>query len=294
MSLVSFVKFDSQTGPLGEAIKRSLNLIKFEFNPTIRKVAIKPNMCYYWDYSTGETTDPRFIGTLVDVIREFASENVDISVVESDASAMKCHFAFKMLGYENLAKKKGIRLVNLTNDKAQVITVKVRNKTYKFSIPQTITDADLFINVPKIKYMSACKMSCALKNVFGCNPSPKKYRLHSTLDEAIVGLNKIMPSDLCIIDGVIVRGMTTLKLGLIMASTDPVAMDAAAARIAGIDPISVKYIKLASMEKVGSIHFKPVGLDLNYFKRLFPRKTVKSEARKLLSIVYGHLVARKS
>lgn len=288
MSLVSLVKFDEQNTSLQESIEKSLDLIDFQFNPRIEKIAIKPNMCYYWDYSTGETTDPKFVSALIDVIRNHASSNIEISIVESDASAMKCKYSFKMLGYEKMVKEKKVRLVNLTNDQAENVKVNVQNKTHQFSIPKTIKEADILINVPKIKYMPQVKISSALKNIYGCNPYPKKYKYHKWLDEAIVSLNKIMKSDLSVLDGIIVKGITTLKLGLIMASTDPAAIDAAASEIAGINPQSIKYLELASKEKIGNINFIPKGEPLEHFKKLFPRKNMKYKAREILSTVYSH------
>ena len=291
MSLVSLVKFDEQSMSLQETIEKSLSLINFQFNPKIQKIAIKPNMCYYWDHSTGETTDPKFVSALIDVIRKSTSQKVEISVVESDASAMKCKYAFRMLGYEKMTKEKGVKLVNLTNDQAQKISVNVGNKTHQFSIPKTIADADILIDVPKIKYMTMVKLTCALKNIYGCNPYPQKYKYHKWLDETIVSLNKIMKPDLCIIDGIIVKGITILKLGLIMASTDPVAIDAAASEIAGINPHSVKYLELASKERIGNINFIPKGEPLENFKKLYPRKNMKYRAREILSTVYSHFFA---
>jgi len=291
MSLVSLVKFDEKSMTLQEAIEKSLNLINFQFNPKIQKIAIKPNMCYYWDHSTGETTDPKFVSALIDVIRKHTSPKVEISVVESDASAMKCKYAFRILGYEKMTEEKRVKLVNLTNDKAEEVKVTVGNKNHQFSLPKTIADADILINVPKIKYMQVVKLTCALKNIYGCNPYPQKYKYHKWLDEAIVSLNKIMKPDLCIIDGIIVKGIKTIKLGLIMASTDPVAIDAAASEIAGINPHSVKYLELASKEGIGNINFIPKGEPINYFKKLFPRKNTKYRAREILSTVYGHFFA---
>ena len=104
-------------------------------------------------------------------------------------------------------------------------------------VPRVIRDADLKINIPKIKYtFEKIKLTCALKNIFGCNPYPKKFKYHSKIEEAIVALNKAMKFDLCIIDGNIISGAKPRKIGLVMASKDPVAIDAAAAKIAGINP----------------------------------------------------------
>ncbi len=290
MSLVSLVKLE-QPRTLKKAVERSLDLIHYKFSKTARKIVIKPNMCYYWDHSIGETTDPEFVGTLIDVIRHTTSPDVKIYVVESDASAMRCKYAFKMLGYEKMAMENSVELVNLTKGESLKVKVNVGHHSHEFHIPQIIADADLLINVPKIKYMGQVKISCALKNIYGCNPYARKSVYHRWLDEAIVSLNKIMRPNLCLLDGVIVRGIKTFKLGLVMASTDPVAFDAVASRIAGINPYSVRHIMLARKEKIGDVDFIPKGDDLTYFENLFPRKDIKHRMRGFLFTIYSRFLA---
>jgi uncharacterized protein (DUF362 family) len=292
MSLVSLVKVRNNTKSSQQSIQESLNLIQFRFDGKANKIVIKPNLCYYWDSSTGETTDQKLVGALIDIIRENTNENVDISIVESDASAMRCKYAFRMLGYEKMAGDKKVKLVNLTNDSVQNTNVTVRNRSFRLSVPRCIAEADLFINVPKMKYMAGTKFSGALKNIFGCNPYPKKYRYHKWLDEVIVGLNKIMRPDLCVMDGLVVRGMHPQKLGLLMSSADPVALDVSAARIVGFNPHSIRHISLASSEGIGSLKCVNVGEDLSQFAKLFPKKDAKYKTLEFIAKTYSRLMTR--
>jgi uncharacterized protein (DUF362 family) len=284
MSLVSFVKArEDSTNSLKHDILESLNLIDYSFRKETRNVVIKPNMFYYSDFSTGQTTDPKFVTALIDLIRERISPNTEISIVESDASAMKCKYGFKILGYEKLSREHNVNLINLSKDKADMIDVTAGRESYRFMVPKTIRNADLRINVPKIKYGVRTKISCSLKNIFGCNPYPDKFKYHQELDEAIVALNKAMGFDLHIIDGIIVSGSQIRKLNLVMASIDPVAIDAAAAKILGINPKSVRHIMLASKEGLGATSFVPKGVDPKSFKRLYPKRRLTN---KVLSSAY--------
>lgn len=276
MSLVSLVKANNRSQFI-KAIEKSVELIGFNFHSNLRKIAVKPNMCYYWDYSTGETTDPKFVAALIDFLRENVSSNLEICVVESDASAMKCRYAFRFLGYEKMAEEKKVKLVNLTEDNNEEIEVKMADRSFTFSVPKTIKNADLLINVPKMKYMMHVKISCALKNIYGCNPYAKKFQYHPYLDEAIVALNKIMKSDLCLVDGIIVRGKYTKKLGLVMASTDLVAIDSAAARIMGLNPKGIDHVVLAERGGVGKINYETVGEKIEHFAQRFPRKNMRDK-----------------
>lgn len=286
LSLVSFVAAQ-QSHNLTQVISKSLDLINYRFPKDIRNVVVKPNMCYYWDYSTGQTTDPSFVGALIEVIRSRISPDVHISIVESDASAMKCKHAFKMLGYEKLAHHYGVDLVNLSQDKGDTLETNAGDQYFKIIVPQTIQKADLRINVPKIKYLTQTGISCALKNIFGCNPYPRKFEYHRRLNEAIVAINKLMRFDLCIVDGIIVSGIHPRRLGLVMASRDPVALDVAAAEIVGVNPKMVKHIMLANKEGIGTPYFSPVGIDPRSFSGLYPRK---GPLYTLLSFGYKFLV----
>ena len=199
----------------------------------------------------------------------------EISLVESDASAMKCKHIFKMMGYDKLAEEYNVKLINLSEDTCEATKVTVNNQPFTVKVPKTIRDADLKINVPKIKYtMEEIKITCALKNIFGCNPYPKKFHYHPRLGEVIVAVNKAMKFDLCIIDANTVSGIQPRRLGLVMASKDPVAIDAAAARIAGVRPRSMKYLQLAQKEGLGTTSFTARGVSPTYFYQRYPRKNV--------------------
>jgi len=270
MSMVSLVKINE--GLFKKAILNSLKLINYDFPQNARKIVIKPNMCYYWDYSTGYTTDPRFVASLIEVLREHISPKIQIYIVESDASAMKCKYAFKMLGYEELARKYSVSLVNLSEEEYETENVLVGRRLFTIQAPKLIKNADLTVNVTKVKYtMPRVKLTCGLKNIFGCIPYPKKFVFHPLLNEVIVAANKAMKFDLCILDGNIVFGAKVINLGLVMASNDPVAFDSVAAKIAGINPKSVRYLRLASKEGLGKTDFTLRGVPWEHFRKRFPR-----------------------
>jgi uncharacterized protein (DUF362 family) len=287
LSIVSFVHNEgSNYASLKKAIEKSLELIEFDFKANTKKVAIKPNLCYYHDYSTGETTDPRFVAALIDIFREHLSPEPEMFVVESDASAMRCKYSFRTLGYEKMAKAKNVKLLNLSEERSKNIELKIANQYLRFRLPETICESDMLINVPKIKYMPIVKLTCALKNIYGCNAYEKKYVYHKALNEAIVGINKLVKSNLIVVDGIIVSGTKTQKLDLVMASEDAVAIDAAASTILGFSPKSVRQITLAAEEGIGNLNYIPTGESLTYIRDLYPRRRLKDKIRILLADVY--------
>ncbi len=185
-----------------------------------------------------------------------------------------------------MAKEKGITLINLSEEKNKNVEVRIRDKCFRFQIPQIIQESDLLMNVPKIKYQLGVKITCALKNIYGCNAYQKKYVYHKALSEAIVGINKLIRSNLIVVDGIIGAGTKTKKLGLVMASEDPVAIDAAASKILGFNPKSVKHVAQAANEGVGSMQFVQKGESLASIKNLFPRRKINDKIRGFLASAY--------
>jgi uncharacterized protein (DUF362 family) len=283
VSLVNASKCDTLT----EAVEQALELMHFDFRKEIRKVAIKPNLCYYWKSTTGETTDPNLVEAIIDILRMKCNPD-KILIVESDATAMRAKYAFKALGYEKLATRKKIELLNLCETDSLSVPNVTSSISKEIRIPKILTEVDLFVSVPKLKLHSLTGLTCALKNQFGCIPIRRKVVFHNRIHETIALINKLIPPDLIVVDGIIASGKTPRKLDLIMASSDPVAIDCVAAKIAGLSPRRTKYIAESEKIGVGSTNFQCVGDDLQYFARKFPRKGfVSSFSRKALLRTYA-------
>jgi len=251
-SVVSLVRAQGSLESIKGSISEALNLINFSLDGSIESVAIKPNLCYYWDAATGQTTDPQVVSGVIDFVREKCGEDVDIKVVEADASAMRTKYAFPVLGYEKLAKEKDVELFNLSNDNLEEKTVMVGQRELSFQVPQLLLNCNLFINVPKLKVMRETKITCAMKNLFGCIGSPRKVVYHKFLDEAIVGINRLLRPHLTIVDGLVALGRFSVKLGLIMAGVDTFSIDLVASQILGYKPAKVRFLKIAMKNGIGN------------------------------------------
>ena len=279
----------SRYGSISEAIQRALSLIDFDFGREFKKVVIKPNLCYYWTPTTGETTDPRFVGALIDILRAhgFADK---ICLVESDASAMRMSHAVRMLGYDKLAREKNVELINLSSD-TQLPLDGNDSIAKQITIPKLLTEMDFFISVPKLKLHGITGLTCALKNQFGCIGVQKKIVFHKRINRVIALVNQAVTPDLVLVDGIIALGRTPRKLNLVMAAHDAVAADFVAASIAGLNPRRVKHIVESENLGVGSSNVKLVGDDLSSFAEMFPRRgLIYNVSRKaLLSGYNGYL-----
>jgi len=276
-SVVSLVRTRVSEEKIKNSIAEALDLINFRPTNPVSCVSIKVNLCYYWNAATGQTTDPRIVAGIVDNLRERYGRDIDIRVVEADASAMRTRHAFLMLGYEKLAKEKNVELFNLSKDDVDEKRVHVNGREIVFKIPRSLLKSDLFINVPKLKIWRPTKITCALKNIFGCIASSRKIAYHQFLDEAIVGINKILHPNLTIVDGLVALGRFPVQLGLIMASTDPFSIDWVASQIMGYNPSKIRFLRIAMKEKLGNPRgITTCGENPSMFKEDFPKANLSS------------------
>jgi len=258
-----------------KTVSRALDFLNYDFDNEIEHIVIKPNLCYYWDYSTGETTDPRVISAVIDYIRQKVNDNAHIIIAEADASAMRTKYAFKMLGYEKLGQIKSVMLTNLSEGNIANKEVVVRNKKFTLAVNRVLLDSDLIINVPKLKHHRVTGITCALKNMFGAIATPRKYVYHDELSDVIVGINKLVKSNIVIVDGIIALGRYPQKMGVLMGSNNALAADFVAAKILGYNPKRITYLSLAEKEGIGdfnNINLIEDNVRLKEIKNSFPKQ----------------------
>jgi ferredoxin-like protein FixX len=127
----------------------------------------------------------------------------------------------------------------------------------KIRIAQVCFDAELFINLPKIKTHAEAGFSCALKNLMGCVVGFDKQKVHKNLHHNLYLLNQLVKPDLHIVDGLI--GMegtgpssgTPVKLDLLIAGKSAAQIDWVASTVAGLDYHSIPLLRMALEEGLG-------------------------------------------
>ena|GEM_PF-358893 len=243
----------------------------FKIGTNIHTVAIKLNLCYYWDSSTGETTDKRVVSAVIDYIREYGDPGIKIKLVEADATSMKTRYSFKILGYDGFARGKNVELFNLSDDEFQTFTIEAKGKKIPIPIPLTMLHSDLIVNIPKLKVPRRVPLTCAMKNLFGAIQNPIKAKYHPYLHEVIANINGIMKPDLVIVDGLVALGKHPYKMNVIIAGTNSLSVDWVAAKIVGCrNPRKIGYIKLAEEKGFGDTDVKIVGEDIDRLTSIFP------------------------
>lgn len=268
---VSLVKLENNGASIKKDVSKALKLIDFKLPSSVNNIAIKVNLSYYWNSSTGHTTDPVLVSVLIDYFRETYGHDVEIKIAEADATAMQTKYVFPLLGYTKLAAQKKVKLCNLSEDVIEEKEVKVNGQKIALKVPQTLLQSDLFINVPKLKVMRATHITCAMKNLFGAIAYPRKVTYHPFLGETIVAVNKILKPHLNIVDGLVALGRFPVRLNLLMAGEDTFSVDWVAAQIMGYKPSRIKFLNLAIKERLGNPKdIAVVGEKIETFKKDFP------------------------
>ena len=197
------------------------------------KVFIKPNMSHP-EYLPGVVTSPELLNEIVELLRDSVSE---VIVGESNGFNYPCWSAFDKTGIEKAVKKAGGKVINLSEDEIVKVKFENCNSIKQLFLPKTVLSSDAMVDLPLMKTHEFTLYSGAIKNLFGCVPSNRRIYLHPYLPEVFYRLYSIFNPDLTIMDarvGIEGNGPTKgdpVSLGLILTSTDALAIDIVATRI---------------------------------------------------------------
>jgi len=202
-------------------------------------------------------THPVFVEAVLDLLKETgAAITVGDDIRASDEDG------FRTSGYRAMCERAGVELVNLK----QSGFVKVRCNGHLLEtiyLAKAVADADVVINLPKLKTHSLTLLTGGVKNLYGTIPSGLRTRFHGDhprledFCQVLVDIFATAKPMLTIMDGIVAMegegpaGGKPRNLGLILASQDAVALDAAAGRIIGLDPTEVLTTRIAHERGLG-------------------------------------------
>ncbi len=230
-----------------------------------QRVVIKPNVVSEHGlkdgiYKGGIVTDPRLIKALVEILLPLAGKILiaeGSSINRSETSKMFDHYGYKEIVELNPDK---ISLVDLNQDEVMEKTVPRGKRMVSRKIPVTLEAADVIISVPVMKIHFAAVVSLSIKNLQGAVPPLEKYMSHFYgLWQSLININHLVKPALIIIDGLCgqegfgpISG-TPRQMDVLIAGTNPVAVDAVATRIMGIAPEDVPTCFLAYLQGFGPL-----------------------------------------
>ncbi len=225
--------------------------------PVGRPVLVKPNHINTEHPSTGITTDSRVVEGVVKYLREHAAEEIIIGEGTGKGDTIE---AFRVANVDKVAERWNSRLVDLNKDEFVQVEPQSPLALRRVKIARTALES-VIVSVPKLKPHRLAGVTLSLKNMMGA--MTPKGSMHNHLSENIVDLASIIKPRIAVIDGIIAgEGHETsgkpVEMNLVIAGTDPVAVDAVGAAVMGIPPETVKHLRLAEERGLGTCRLRQV------------------------------------
>lgn len=242
-------------------------------------VFVKPN--FTWPvFRPGVVTSPDFLAELLPILKDRASR---VLVGESDLPIFRTSKAFRGLGVDRICQRSGAEMVELSRRASRIFETRVRGRRINIRLPSLVVDdVDVVVNAAVPKCHVVTGMSGAMKNFYGLIPDPFRGNKHRhEINRAIVAVNKVVPSDLTVIDGsysLAGRGPIMgrpISTNIIIAADNAVAADGVICRFFEMNPKRITHLKLAARENLGSTEKDAVEMPnpMRTTIRLRPRRT---------------------
>jgi uncharacterized protein (DUF362 family)/Pyruvate/2-oxoacid:ferredoxin oxidoreductase delta subunit len=244
-----------------------------------KRVLVKPNILIDSDPSKAICTHPVVVEA---VIRLLQSKGAVVLVGDSPG-AMARGYKGEKSGIFQVSRKTGSEWVDFSKGPAEL-----NLKKGKIRIASVIKEVDIIVSLPKFKNHGLVYFTGAIKNTFGLVPGftkAKQHALHNdriSFSELLVDLNEAVTPQFFIMDGIV--GMEgpgpgqgiPINIGLLLGSSNPLALDIIASKIAGYNPndIPTNAVALSRgiwMKKADEIIFDGPQLDSlirNDFKKI--------------------------
>jgi uncharacterized protein (DUF362 family) len=265
---VSVVKGERGLDPVFKAI----DLIPFkEALGSYDAVLVKPNLLTGHTYETGITTDPIVVEAVISRVQELGKKAI---VVETDGGLTSPDKAIYETGMMEVVERLGSEYINMRKLEDQVeLKVEDPKAIDRFKVARIATETAI-ITVPTMKLLHHTVITMGLKNMFGILTTRKKFLMHRHgMNNVIYDIVKTLPPHLSVIDGFYGKEGkgpwqgNPVKMDAIIASADPVAADATAARCIGIDPEiidHVRWLHCAGIGEMNAIEVVGDGIDAVY------------------------------
>ena len=241
-----------------EPVYRAMTLIDYhEPLEPYDTVLIKVNLITSHTYETGITTDPIVVEAVINKVQELDKRAL---VVETEGGITSPDTAIHETGMMEVIERLGAEYVNMRklDDKVE-LKVENPHKVKKFKVARIATEYPI-ITVPTMKTLHHTGITMGLKNMFGMLITRRKYPMHRHgMNNVIYDIVKTLPPTLSVIDGFYGKEGkgpwqgNPVQMNTIIASRDPVAADAVAARCIGMDPWSIDHIRWLHEVGVGEI-----------------------------------------
>ena len=229
-------------------------------------VVIKPNIGWDVTPDRAANTNPILVKRIVEHCFEAGAKNVYVF----DHTCDDWNSCYSSSGIERAVKDAGGNIVPGNSERYyEKVNVSGGKRLTTAKVHELILESDVFINVPVLKSHSSAELTISMKNLMGI-VWDRRYWHRNDLHQCIADFTSFRKPDLNVIDAYYVmkkngpRGVSkadvlTMKSQII--SSDIVAADAAAAKLFGLDPEKIDYMKIAYEMKLGEIDLSKLNIN---------------------------------
>ncbi len=222
------------------------------------KVLVKPNLLMKSKPDDAVITHPNVVAAVAEKIKELGGM---VTIADSpgglyNPTVLKNIYAAS--GYTEMANKYGVTL-NL-DCSYQDFTVPNGKRSKLFSVITPVLQADLIVDIAKLKSHCMTGMSGTVKNIFGVVPGLMKPELHcrfpdkAHFGEMLADLCQAVAPSICFVDAVTAMegngpsGGKPRFVGTLAAGTNPFAVDVVCAHLMAMDPSRIFMLR-SGMER---------------------------------------------
>ncbi|KXB08801.1 hypothetical protein AKJ56_00250 [candidate division MSBL1 archaeon SCGC-AAA382N08] len=268
MEVASISCADYEINKLKRKMENSLSLIGGveDFVDSSDTVLLKPNLLSPKPPDSGIITNPNVVKSAIEIFQGRAAEVLvgeSSGGVSGEFDSSLTDRGFQESGLEEVCSETEAYLINFDRIECELISVS-QGVGEDIPVPKPVLDADIVVSLPKLKTHAFTLFTGAIKNLYGCIPGMKKREYHKLYPnpkrfaEVIVDILQIIKPDLSIMDGV--EGLhgngpgekgKKFHMGVVMASSDLVALDTVAAGYLGFGDEDIPISKIAGDRDLG-------------------------------------------
>lgn len=256
---------------IGVAIGKALEHV--DLPPLIQNklVAVKVNETWASEEDKTGVTQPDTLRAVLHAVRQFEPREL---VVTGGAGAAETDDVFRIVGLMDVVEEAGATFFDHNRPPFEAVALEdrpeadVRSPQNSVMVNPRVLEYETLIAVNQLKLHSTATVTLALKNVamsypaadYYGHPRSKEKHEHAFFDDMhsfIAVMARRFPIDLAItvghpaMIGTGPLGGHPVETGLVIASRDPLAADAAAARLLGFDLQAVRHLWEAQRLGVG-------------------------------------------
>jgi len=232
--------------------------------PRAGMVLIKPNLVAMPPSpQAGACTSAVVCQALADLVSEAGGQPV---IAESSSRGVDTEQVMEMMGYSRL-RQQGYEIVDLKRTKTVRVPVPAGRVLDEVTTYELALDAAAIISVPVMKTHDQTDVSLSLKNLKGLVTDAEKRRIHQLgVFEGTCDLAGLFRPAFAVVDGIMtqeglgpVYGLP-VRMGLLLAGRDLLAVDAVASRVMGFNPQEIRLLGAARARGLGVLDDKEIDI----------------------------------